>query len=261
VKPLLQFDKHQESAKIFFIYALFGCTWIYFSDTAVNWLVHDPEMITSIAIFKGLLFSVCTSLLLFFLIARLSGKINESTTAQRESEERLGLLVKNSSDSLVIINADGRQRYVSPAAERIIGFPITELQGLNPTNPLFTNLQEINTAARRSADLPRQLLAFARKQTVVPKVLNARDAIAEMGDVTIKTEAATLDESYCATHVGYPGEYVLLEVSDTGCGMDSETLTLLFDPFSRPKKSARAPAWDWPPPMALSSRTRVSSKF
>ncbi len=413
MKPLLQFDKHQESAKIVFIYALFGCAWIYFSDTAVNWLVHDPEMITSIAIFKGLLFIVCTSILLFFLIARLSGKINESTTALRESEERLRLLVKNASDSLVIINADGRQRYVSPAAERITGFPITELegksldmlihpddlqnvkdawneaiafpektvtveyrhihktrewvfiettaqsfltepainggiasvrditerkkveeeneqlqtqlaqahkmesigrlaggvahdfnnmlgvilghtemalQGLNPTNPLFTNLQEINTAARRSADLTRQLLAFARKQTVAPKVLNlnntvqevitmlrrligedinliwlpgenlppvkidptqidqilanlcvnARDAIADMGDVTIKTEAATFDESYCAAHVGYnPGEYVLLEVSDTGCGMDSETLTLLFEPFFTTKEIGR----------------------
>ena len=47
----------------------------------------------------------------------------------QESEERLNFLVKNSSDSLVIINADGNQRYISPAAERITGFPIAELQG------------------------------------------------------------------------------------------------------------------------------------
>ncbi|WP_319586423.1 PAS domain S-box protein [uncultured Desulfobulbus sp.] len=47
----------------------------------------------------------------------------------RLSENRLHLLVQNSSDSLVIINADGTQRYVSPGAERITGFSIAELEG------------------------------------------------------------------------------------------------------------------------------------
>ena len=47
----------------------------------------------------------------------------------QESEQRLNFLVKNSSDSLVLINADGSQRYVSPAAERITGYPVSELEG------------------------------------------------------------------------------------------------------------------------------------
>ena len=122
-------NKHQETCKIVIVYALLGCTWIYFSDTALDWLVRDPEIMTKIAIFKGLLFIVCTSILLFFLIARLTDKIKQSTTALLESEERLRFLVKNSSDSLVIVNADGSQRYVSPAAERITGFPVAELEG------------------------------------------------------------------------------------------------------------------------------------
>ena len=46
-----------------------------------------------------------------------------------ENEERLHFLIRNSSDSLVIINADGTQRYVSPGAERITGFSIAELEG------------------------------------------------------------------------------------------------------------------------------------
>ncbi|MFH0782247.1 MAG: PAS domain S-box protein [Pseudomonadota bacterium] len=121
--------KHQETGKIVIVYALFGCAWIYFSDTALGWFVRDPELITKIAISKGLIFMVCTSVLLFFLIARLSAKIQKSTNALRESEDRLQFLVKNSSDSLVIINADGSQRYVSPSAEKITGFQVAELEG------------------------------------------------------------------------------------------------------------------------------------
>jgi len=129
VKQPPQIDKHQESGKIVAIYAVFGFGWIYFSDTVLSWLVHDPEVITTIAIFKGLLFIVCTSVLLFFLISRLGVKIRSSTDALAESEERLRLLVKNGSDILVILNEDQSQRYVSPAAERITGFPVSELEG------------------------------------------------------------------------------------------------------------------------------------
>jgi PAS domain S-box-containing protein len=46
----------------------------------------------------------------------------------QESEERLNFLVKNSSDCLIIINADGSLRYVSPAAEKISGYPVIELE-------------------------------------------------------------------------------------------------------------------------------------
>jgi PAS domain S-box-containing protein len=129
MKSLSQVNNHQETGKIVIIYALFGCAWIYFSDTALGWLVSDPEIITKIAILKGLVFIACTSTLLFFLITRLGGKIKKSTNALHESEGRLRFLLKNFSDSLVIINADGSQRYVSPGAERITGFPINELEG------------------------------------------------------------------------------------------------------------------------------------
>lgn len=411
MKSLFQFDNfHQESVKIVIIYAMFGCAWIYLSDKALNWLFRDPEIITRFAIFKGLLFIVFTSVLLFFLISRLSGKIKQSTDALRESEARLRILVINASDGLVIVNADGSQRYVSPAAERITGFPVAELEGrsletlihpddmkdvrtawkeavehpdktvtvqyrhihktqewvpfeataqsflhepsingviasvrditerkkaeeenkklqeqltqarkmesvgrlaggvahdfnnmlgvilgraemaleqLNPTQPLYTDLQEISMAAKRSADLTQQLLTFARKQTVAPQVLdlnktvekmitmlrrligedinlvwlpganlspvrmdpsqidqilanlcvNARDAISDMGEVTIKTDMVTFDENYCAAHAGYlPGKYALLSVSDNGNGMDNETLPLLFEPFFTTKE-------------------------
>jgi len=62
--------------------------------------------------------------------------------------------------------------------------------------------------------------------------VNARDAIAGQGRITIGTGNSTFDEAYCATREGLaPGEYVHLKVRDDGCGMDQETQTHIFEPF------------------------------
>ena len=67
--------------------------------------------------------------------------------------------------------------------------------------------------------------------------LNARDAIAGVGKVTIETDNITLDEAYCAVHPGLAcGEYVRLAVSDDGCGMTPEVLDHLFEPFFTTKE-------------------------
>lgn len=169
----------------------------------------------------------------------------------------------------------------------ILGHAEMALEQVDPAQPLHTNLEEIRRAANRSADLTRQLLAFARKQTVSPKVLdlngtvdgmlkmlqrligediqlawfpvsnvwpvkmdpsqvdqmlanlsvNARDAIAGVGKITIETQNVSFDEEYCAGHAGLvPGEYVLLAVSDDGCGMNKDILGKLFEPFFTTKE-------------------------
>ena len=62
--------------------------------------------------------------------------------------------------------------------------------------------------------------------------VNARDAISDVGKITIETGKAIFDDAYCADHAGFvPGEFVLLAVSDDGSGMTPETLDKIFEPF------------------------------
>ncbi len=164
----------------------------------------------------------------------------------------------------------------------ILGHAEMGLLETDREHPLHADLLEIKKATERSADLTAQLLAFARRQTVAPRVLdlndtiesmlkmlrrligedinlawlpeadlwsvkmdpvqvdqilanlcvNARDAIAGVGRVTIETGNIAFDAAYCAEHVGAtPGEYVLLAVSDDGSGMDKDMQEHLFEPF------------------------------
>lgn len=62
----------------------------------------------------------------------------------------------------------------------ILGHTELALMQLDPLQPLHTNLTEIRKAANRSADLTRQLLAFARKQTIAPKILNLNETVTGM---------------------------------------------------------------------------------
>jgi two-component system cell cycle sensor histidine kinase/response regulator CckA len=164
----------------------------------------------------------------------------------------------------------------------ILGYTEMAMNKVGPVDPLHAHLEQIYKAAMRSTDITRQLLAFARKQTVVPVVLdlnrnvesmlkmlrrligedielawlpetglwpvkmdpgqldqilanlcvNAKDAIADGGRITIETGNAVFEETCCANDSGFvAGEYALLSVSDNGCGMDQEIRDHIFEPF------------------------------
>jgi PAS domain S-box-containing protein len=202
--------------------------------------------------------------------------------AQEESEQLRDQLVQSHKMESVGRLAGGVAHDFNNMLGVILGHSELLIDELPPDHPLLAGLEEIKKAAERSADITHQLLAFARKQTIAPKVLdlnqtvesmlkmlrrligedvniswrpgeslrpvrvdptqlnqilanlcvNARDAIAGVGQLTIETGNICFDAAYCAEHTDFaPGEYVMLVVSDDGCGMDAETLAKIFEPF------------------------------
>ena len=164
----------------------------------------------------------------------------------------------------------------------ILGYSQMAMRRIERSHRIYADLEQIYRAGERSANLTRQLLAFARQQTIAPQVLdlnsivaemlkmlqrlirenveivwkpganlwpvkmdpsqvdqilanlavNARDAIKDVGKLTLETENVVIDDAYSARYsYAIPGEFVMLAVSDNGRGMDQEILDRIFEPF------------------------------
>ncbi|HPP02889.1 MAG TPA: PAS domain S-box protein, partial [bacterium] len=172
----------------------------------------------------------------------------------------------------------------------VLGYGEIILGDLHQEDPLRDKVQEMVNAGQRAKALTSQLLAFSRKQTLQPQVLdlnnqirntekmlrrllaedielslimakdlprvlfdpgqldqviinlaaNARDAMPKGGRLLIETSVVHLDEAYAAAHHEInPGKYVMLAFTDTGYGMDQETLSRVFEPFFTTKEKGK----------------------
>lgn len=207
--------------------------------------------------------------------------------AEREREKLQAQLLQSQKMESIGRLAGGVAHDFNNMLSVIVGHAELMLRRGDSSAAQQTHLQGVLEAAKRSADLTRQLLAFARKQTVAPQVLdlnqtvggmlkmlrrligedieliwkpgieagqvnmdpsqidqvlvnlcvNARDAMAGPGRITIETEVVELAGAMETDYEGVePGEYALLRVGDTGSGIEPELLPHLFEPFFTTKE-------------------------
>lgn len=213
--------------------------------------------------------------------------ITQQKRDEEESEKLKTLLMHSQKIESVGRLASGVAHDFNNMLSIILGQADMALDKLDPDHDLTDCLQEIRSAAQRSSNLTQKLLAFARKQTVAPKVLdlndtvegmlkmldrligeniqltwvpgsmiwpiridpsqidqilanlcvNARDAISTTGKVMIETESVVVLAEECREHPdSIPGDYTMLSVSDTGCGMDEKTIAHIFEPYFTTKE-------------------------
>lgn len=216
--------------------------------------------------------------------------ITERTRAEEEKDRLSGQLQQAQKMEAVGRLAGGVAHDFNNMLSVIIGFCDIAMDDAELSGTVLNALQEIMKAARRSVDVTRQLLVFARKQTISPEVVqlndtieelvrmiqrligedldlvwapgkdvwkvkidpsqinqiiinlcvNARDAMKDGGRITIETGNIEFDNEYCTHHLGCQvGEYVFMTVSDTGTGMDAETIEKIFDPFFTTKEAGQ----------------------
>lgn len=172
----------------------------------------------------------------------------------------------------------------------IVGYAELGLDKVESNDVLKDDLHEILSAAKRSAEITKQLLTFARRQTISPLVINlneaiqgmlkmlrrfigenielvwkpasdlwhvkmdpvqidqllanlcvnSRDAIHDVGTITIETSNVEITDEYCLENSEFvPGEYVRMTITDNGCGMDRETCAKIFEPFYTTKEDGQ----------------------
>jgi PAS domain S-box-containing protein len=205
--------------------------------------------------------------------------VKEDITERKSLEEQLNQTQKMEAVGLL---AGGVAHDFNNMLGVILGCADMALDMTEKGSVLNKLIEQIVEAANRSADITRKLLAFARKQTIQPKILdlnktingmfillrrligedielvwqpgenlfpvkmdssqidqilanlcvNAKDAIAGVGKITIATRNFDSNGEIDSKHNGLlSGKYVVLVVSDNGCGMDKKTLDKIFEPF------------------------------
>jgi PAS domain S-box-containing protein len=153
-------EERRAVLRIVAAYGIFGSLWIYLSDSALGLLVHDPHTMTVIATYKGLMFIVLTSLLLYVLISRYVDSIQEKKRLLNISEERFQSIFHGVSEAVFIHSLSGKILKVNRTAGEMFGYSADELVALDVDSislgtPPYSQ-QEAVAWLTRAADAPQK---------------------------------------------------------------------------------------------------------
>jgi len=134
---------HQPVIKIVGVYTLFGTLWIYFSDTILGWMVRDPDLMTKIAIYKGMMYIFLTAVLLYALIYR---HVYQNTLTRKKieaSEEFFSKVFKNAPVMMMINERDnGAYLDVNQIFSQLSGFNREEVIAKTPVELAWITSEE-----------------------------------------------------------------------------------------------------------------------
>ena len=155
--------------------------------------------------------------------------------------ERLGSEPALLAPAQEIANAAGRattltRQLLAFSRKQMLAPRILDLNGVVTENlKMLTRVigEDIDLVMLPAADLGRvRADASQIEQVIMNLAVNARDAMPSGGKLTIETCNVSLDDDYARFHAPLkPGNYVMLAISDTGGGMDTETQSHIFEPF------------------------------
>ena len=124
---------HRPVIKIVGIYTLFGTLWIYFSDTILGWMVRDPDLMTRIAIYKGMMYIFLTAALLYTLIYRHVYQNTQTRKKIEASEEFFSKAFESAPVMMMIGEQDnGAFLDVNKVFSGLSGYSRDEVMGKTP---------------------------------------------------------------------------------------------------------------------------------
>jgi signal transduction histidine kinase len=167
---------------------------------------------------------------------------NLELLADRLREDRLAATLVEAAMQAATRGAELTQRLLAFARRQPLAPKITDVNALvaSMTRLLERMLEEhIKLTLVTGAGVWPVMIDPAQLSAAIANLVNnARDALPDGGRITVETRNTHLDTDYTGLNPDVvPGDYVLIEVSDTGTGMTPETLTRAFEPFFTTKEA------------------------
>jgi PAS domain S-box-containing protein len=128
-KALSRSERHN-TLKIIAIYAIFSFLWIYLSDTVLSLVFTDPKTITEISVFKGSLFVIITSILLYNLVSRYLFVFTQLKKEIKKSEQLFNLLSEGMMDAYTSVDMTGRILQFNEVYRNMLGYEEEELRSM-----------------------------------------------------------------------------------------------------------------------------------